>query len=85
MIIGLMGWGISTALAALAPNFEVLFVARILLGLCEAFLWPVSNSLTARWFPLSERGRAKSVRINGTNIGPGITGFLITYLIASFY
>lgn len=83
-IIGLTGWGLSTALAALAPNFEVLIISRVLLGLCEAFLWPVSNSLTARWFPLNERGRAKSVWINGTNIGPALTGFLITALIASF-
>jgi MFS family permease len=67
-IIGLTGWGLSTALAALAPSFEVLLVSRILLGLTEAFLWPVSNSLTARWFPMKERGRAKSVWINGTTL-----------------
>jgi MFS family permease len=83
-IIGLSGWGLSTAMAAMAPNFETLFISRILLGLTEAFLWPVSNSLTARWFPLNERGRAKSIWINGTNIGPGITGFLVTFLLASF-
>jgi sugar phosphate permease len=81
--VGLFCWGLSTALAAIAPSFEVLFISRILLGLSEAFLWPVSNSLTARWFPLSERGRAKSIWINGTNIGPGITGFLITFLLAT--
>lgn len=83
-IVGLSAWGLSTFIAALAPNFSVLFVSRILLGFSEAFLWPVSNSLTARWFPLSERGRAKSIWINGVSIGSAIAGFVVTALISAF-
>ncbi|MCL6592536.1 MAG: MFS transporter [Alicyclobacillus sp.] len=83
-VVGLIGWALSTLIAATAANFTVLFLSRVLLGVSEAFLWPVSNSLTARWFPQSERGRAKSVWINGTNLGPAIAGFLVTGLIASF-
>ncbi|MBX6352744.1 MAG: MFS transporter [Thermoflavifilum sp.] len=83
-VIGLTGWGISTLIAALATNVTVLIISRALLGLCEAVLWPVSNALTARWFPQSERGRAKSVWINGTNVGPAIAGFLVTGLISAF-
>jgi MFS family permease len=83
-IWGLSLWALSTLLAAVTPNFEILFISRIVLGFSEAFLWPVSNSLTARWFPIHERGRAKSIWVNGTNIGPAISGFVVTLLIHQF-
>ncbi|BCJ86256.1 MFS transporter [Effusibacillus dendaii] len=82
--IALFLWGLSTGIAALAPNFTVLLISRIILGVSEAALWPLSNSLTARWFPLSERGRAKSFWINGTIIGPAISGFVIDFLLEIF-
>lgn len=84
-IVGLIGWAISTFLAAVSPGFGMLLFSRVLLGLFEGFLWPVSNALTARWFPLSERGRAKSIWINGTNIGPAFAGFLVIALMGSFH
>ncbi|GMA62122.1 MFS transporter [Alicyclobacillus fastidiosus] len=83
-IVGLVLWGLSTCLAAIAPNFVTLLVSRICLGFAEAFLWPVSNSLTARWFPLSERGRAKAIWINGINVGAAFTGFLVLSLLHQF-
>jgi MFS family permease len=83
-LIGLAFWGISTGIAAVSPDFTTLFLSRILLGFSEAFLWPVSNSLTARWFPLSERGRAKAIWVNGISVGSGIAGFVVTSLIGIF-
>lgn len=83
-MVGLVMWAGSTLLAAVTPNFEILFISRIILGFSEAFLWPVSNALTARWFPLNERGRAKSIWVNGTNIGPAISGFVVIFLMQQF-
>lgn len=80
-IAGLTIWGLSTLLAASAHGMAVLLISRALLGAGEGFLWPVSNALTARWFPLSERGRAKSIWINGINIGLAISGFLVIGVI----
>ncbi|MCL6592546.1 MAG: MFS transporter [Alicyclobacillus sp.] len=82
-VFGLILWALSTAMAALAQSFSVLLISRIILGLAEAFLWPACNSFTARWFPLSERGRAKSIWINGINVGLAISGFVVTGLIGS--
>ncbi|WP_067929388.1 MFS transporter [Alicyclobacillus shizuokensis] len=82
-VYGLMLWALSTAMAALAQSYAVLLVSRIVLGLAEAYLWPASNALTARWFPLSERGRAKAIWINGINIGLAISGFVVNGLIGS--
>jgi sugar phosphate permease len=80
-VAGLILWAISTGMAAISPNYTALFISRCILGLSEAFLWPVSNSLTARWFPQSERGRAKSIWINGVSIGAGISGFVVMGLL----
>ncbi|HSZ43332.1 MAG TPA: MFS transporter [Trebonia sp.] len=80
-IAGLTLWGLSTLLAAAASGVTVLLVSRAILGAAEGFLWPVSNALTARWFPLSERGRAKSVWINGINVGLAVSGFLVNGVI----
>jgi sugar phosphate permease len=76
-IVGLTLWGLATLLAAAANGLAVLLVSRAILGAAEGFLWPASNVLTARWFPLSERGRAKSVWINGINVGFAVSGFLV--------
>ncbi|MFB5188776.1 MFS transporter [Alicyclobacillus fastidiosus] len=80
-IIALVAWGVSTAIAAVSPNAFILILSRVLLGLSEAAFWPVSNSLTARWFPYSERGRAKSIWINGTVVGPAIAGYVLFSLL----
>jgi MFS family permease len=81
-IAGLTLWGLSTLLAAAANGLPVLLVSRAVLGAAEGFLWPASNALTARWFPLSERGRAKSIWINGINVGLAVSGFLVNGVIA---
>jgi MFS family permease len=80
-VAGLTLWGVSTLIAAAANGMAVLLVSRAILGGAEGFLWPVSNALTARWFPLSERGRAKSIWINGINIGFAVSGFLVNGVI----
>jgi MFS family permease len=82
--VGLVCWAISTLIAGLAPNYLALLGGRALLGVSEGFLWPVSNVLTARWFPLSERGRAKSVWIGGINLGFALSGFVINGAIGAW-
>lgn len=78
VLVGLVFWGISTLIAGFAGNYTILIIARALLGISQGFLWPVSNVLTARWFPLAERGRAKSVWLGGINLGFAISGFVIS-------
>jgi predicted MFS family arabinose efflux permease len=80
-VAGLTLWGLSALLAASASGVGVLLVSRAVLGAAEGFLRPVSNALTARWFPLSERGRAKSIWINGINVGLAVSGFLVNGVI----
>ncbi|UIJ59195.1 MFS transporter [Amycolatopsis acidiphila] len=80
-VTGLVFWAVSTTIAALAPNYGVLVVGRALLGVSEGFLWPLSNALTARWFPRSERSRAKSIWIGAINLGFAVAAYLINAAI----
>lgn len=78
---GLVFWAISTLICGLAPNYGVLLFGRALLGVSEGFLWPLSNAVTARWFPRSERARAKSVWIGAINLGFAVAAYLINAAI----
>lgn len=77
-LAGLVFWAVSTLIAGFAGTVPVLLGARALLGVSEGFLWPLSNALTARWFPLGERARAKSLWIGAINLGFALSGFVIT-------
>ncbi|MFI6349158.1 MFS transporter [Streptomyces sp. NPDC050560] len=81
-LIGMTFWGLTTLAAGVAANVPTLLIARGALGVAEGFLWPMSNALTARWFPHAERSRAKSVWIGGINVGFALSGFVITGAIA---
>lgn len=80
-IIGNCGRVVGTLMFALSPNLMFLLIARAVLGLSEGFCWPVSNSLTARWFPMKERARGKSYWMAATAVGPGVSGFLVGTLL----
>jgi MFS family permease len=82
--LGLVFWGVSTLICGFAPNYLVLLGGRALLGISEGFLWPLSNVLTARWFPVSERGRAQSVWLGAINLGFALSGFIINGAIGAW-
>lgn len=84
--IGVVWWGVFTALTALvSPHiaFAVLvFVAvRFLLGAGEAIIYPASNQFVSRWIPALERGKANGVIFAGVGVGSGATPLLITYIM----
>ncbi|HYI81232.1 MAG TPA: DHA2 family efflux MFS transporter permease subunit [Thermoleophilaceae bacterium] len=55
---GLGGFGATSLLCAIAPNAELLIVARALQGAAGALLVPASLALITATFPASERGAA---------------------------
>ncbi|MCL6562283.1 MAG: MFS transporter [Firmicutes bacterium] len=74
MLVGLVGWALCLLWFTLASTAASAIWSRAVLGVAEGFLWPISNAITANWFPLQERARAQAVWINGVNIGP-VLGF----------
>ncbi len=84
MLLSLVLWALVCVSSGMAASYGLLLVARIVLGVAEAALYPITVSLVAYWFPLKERGRATAFWWIGTMIGPMITGVLVTWLIVSF-
>ncbi len=84
MMASLILWAVVCVVAGLSASFGALLAARIVLGIAEAALYPITVSMVAHWFPMRERGRATASWWIGTMIGPMVTGALVTWLIVNF-
>jgi len=80
-LVGLAGFGTTSALCAVAPSIELLVAARGLQGIAGALLVPGSLALVAATFEGAERGRAIGTWTAWTGIatvvGPAGGGALI--------
>jgi sugar phosphate permease len=69
MVVAALLWAISEFGFASSHSVAQLFASRILLGIGEAFSFPVSLAVTERWFPPREHSMANGVWIAGADIG----------------
>ena len=86
LALGVVWWGIFTALTAAVPTnlgFALLALmgVRFALGAGEAVIYPASNQFVARWIPSAERGLANGLIFSGVGAGAGLTPPFITYLM----
>lgn len=83
-IIGLVGFGATSLLCAVAPNIEFLIVARLLQGAAGAILVPGSLAILATNFEGEEQGRAFGVWAAASGVapilGPFVGGVLVDEL-----
>jgi EmrB/QacA subfamily drug resistance transporter len=83
-VIGLVGFGVTSLLCALAPNLEVLVVARIVQGAAGAVLVPGSLAILTNTFEGEEQGWAFGVWAAATGVapifGPLVGGLLVDNL-----
>jgi EmrB/QacA subfamily drug resistance transporter len=79
--IGLVGFGVTSALCGLAPNLELLVLGRFLQGIAGAILVPGALSIITATFEGEEQGRAFGVWAGAsaamTILGPLIGGALV--------
>ncbi|NUS58394.1 MAG: MFS transporter [Streptomycetaceae bacterium] len=82
LLLGATVFGAASALAAFAPNPQVLIAARALMGIGGATLLPSSLSLISTMFP-DARNRSRAIGIwtavfaGGSAIGPVVGGLLL--------
>ena len=73
-----------SVLGGVAPNADVLFLARVIQGGASGVMMPISTVLISQVFPLSQRGRAMGLRSVGTvlapALGPTLGGLLVDHL-----
>ena len=86
LTLGVLWWGVATALTALLPSsishaVALLIAIRFALGAGEAVIYPAANQFVARWVPLQERGFVNGLIFAGVGAGSGLTPPLLTWLI----
>src|SRR5271154_6876588 len=89
LTIGILWWGVFTALTATVPlriagALEILIAIRFLLGAGEAVVYPASSQFIARWIPSQERGIANGWIFAGVGAGAGLSPPLITYIMVHY-
>jgi len=89
LTVGVVWWGIFTALTASLPTRvlgAVLFfiLVRFLLGAGEAIIYPASNQFVSRWIPSQERGIANGMIFAGVGAGAGIAPIFVSYVMVHY-
>src|SRR4029078_2860244 len=69
-LIGLVGFGVTSLICAIAPNLEVLILARLLQGAAGAVLVPGSLAILTTNFEGQEQGRAFGVWAAASGVAP---------------
>lgn len=88
LALGVVWWGVATALTAALPStmthaLALLIGIRFLLGAGEAVIYPAANQFVARWIPQGERGFVNGLIFAGVGAGSGLTPPLLTWLIVA--
>jgi ACS family glucarate transporter-like MFS transporter len=86
LTLGVLWWGVATALTALLPSgiahsVLLLIAIRFALGAGEAVIYPAANQFVARWIPMQERGFINGLIFAGVGAGSGLTPPLLNWLI----
>ncbi|RDI44929.1 MFS transporter [Nocardia mexicana] len=81
LVAGLGVFGIANVAAGLAPNAEIMLVARTLSGVGAAMIMPITLAVITSTFPEEERGKAIGVW-TGVAGGGGILGMFLSALLA---
>ncbi|GHE38799.1 MFS transporter [Streptomyces lavendulocolor] len=83
IMLGLLLFGLASALAAWADSAGVVIAARALMGVGGAILMPIAFAVVAVLFAPHERGRAVSLLVMGLGVGiplgPIIGGWLLEH------
>jgi len=82
-VIGLAGFAVTSLMCAIAPNIEVLIVARLVQGASGAVLVPGSLAILTTSFDGAEQGRAFGVWAAGTAVAPIVGPFIGGVLVDS--
>ena len=79
-VLGILGFGVCSALCGIAPSLGFLILFRIMQGLCGGPIMPMSQTLMMRVFPPAQRSQAMGLwsmtTVVAPIIGPILGGWL---------
>jgi len=82
-IVIMLFWSLACAGHALAVNFAMLAVSRLLLGMGEGGGFPTATRAVAEWFPVAQSATAMGIINAGTAVG-GVVAAPLVAIILSF-
>jgi ACS family glucarate transporter-like MFS transporter len=74
-------WSVATALTGATFSLWYLIATRMVMGIGEAFGFPVGNRAIREWAPLRERGFATAIFSSGQAFGTALTSIGTAWLI----
>ncbi|HWX91862.1 MAG TPA: MFS transporter [Terriglobales bacterium] len=81
-IVIMVFWSLACASHALAANFAMLAVSRLLLGLGEGGGFPAATRAVAEWFPVGQSATAMGIINAGTAVGGVVAPPLIAIILS---
>lgn len=82
-LLGVTIWMLTMVMGGLSTSYGMFMASRILLGISEGIMIPVSSKFIANWFNQRELGRAQASWIIGNYLGPAIGALMLGAIIAS--
>ena len=85
IMAGLAAGVLGQAAFAMANDFGLIVVARVLAGISVGFLWVATYTMAANWFRDSKKtGRALGVMLSGDGMGSVLSLFVFSAVLAAF-
>lgn len=84
-LMGLGVWTVTMVMGGLATSYEMFLVSRVILGIGEGMMIPVSGKFISNWFNQRELGRAQASWIAGNYLGPALGAIILSAVIASMH
>ena len=84
MVAGLAVWSSAQALCGFVGNTAQFAIARAVLGVGEAPMFPAGARIVRDWFGAGQRGRATGIFTSGSQIGTGLAVPILTALMIGF-
>jgi sugar phosphate permease len=82
--LGMLVWSIAQVMGGFIQSLNHFLIARVVLGVAEAPLFPAGAKVVNEWFALRERGKPTGTFISSSTIAPMIAPPLLTVLMLSF-
>ncbi len=84
-VMGLCVWTMTMIMGGLSSSYEMFLVSRVILGIGEGMMIPVSGKFISNWFHQRELGRAQATWLTGNYLGPAIGAVMLSVIIATLH
>ena len=81
---GVGWWSFFTMATCWAPNFNIMWIFRSMLGLGEAVTFPAETAIASKWVGGKERARAQAWNLSGMALSLAVTVPIVAWIISRF-